>query len=1010
MKATHPVPADMLTVEELAHAGADPRRAFPELDPRTLHAYAIAAASAGREASRTDVAVGLPGWHTQFEATFARAVRDGTAAPDVPKEAALAEAFAPLVTPASRDIIDRLKASSLVLDERAVARDIEHAMYAKLFAMSSRALILELAAAQSTGLLQGETAQDRFHYFCSCLRDPAFAHAILSQYPVLVRQATLAVGAWREALVEFALRLSRDAGQIAPRFFSAATIGRLSHLRLSAGDSHRGGRSVVIAEFDHGAQAIVYKPRPLHVDRCFADLVAWLVERGLTLGLRVPAVLEKPGYGWVEHIRPAPCTSADEIARFYRRQGANVALLYFLKGTDLHSENIIAAGSHPVLIDLEALFHPTFSAPSSGMAHEVVQRLIDSSALATGILPVRAPRATPESEWLDMSGMSGADAREIPFELPVWTDVDTDNMRMRLERTTLDPDDNLPVLDGQRIGPGGYVDAIIDGFTQVYDLVRANRDALLASGGPIAAFSDAEVRVIARNTARYEQIMYDSYHPRFLIRIKDREAFLDTLWSDLEFKPILERLHRAERHDLWFGDIPAFSAIPSATSLWTSAGVEIVGAVEESPLQVVTRRIAAASPRDLALQTFLIEASLADAQSELSRRVLFVGSGNACQGRSGADPLALATAIGEHLIATSVRGNGGASWIALDETDRGHAAIGAAACDLYSGLPGIAIFLSALSRATGERRFQLLADEAVAELAGLMTRDDKGLVGCFTGLSGIVYALACHESWHHSPTMQIALDRLSPAGRFEATEEVDVISGLGGASLALLAAWRRTGARLLRDRAVEAGRALLCRASPCRTPPGPDAPGFGLGHGPVGAAVALARIGVHTGEPAFSRLALSLAEGELARIDSALRSEEEAAEPLAMSWCNGASGLLLGLIEVAGLIPTLPVARPIAALIERVLDQPEEPSDCLCHGSLGTWLILSCAAERGHVAQEKIDELRQVILARFAESGFASGTVGGMHSPGLMDGLSGIGLGLLRMNGQADLPGVLALD
>lgn len=1003
MMVSAPVSPRLMTVEELVRAGVDPRAHLPQLDARTLQAYL----HTGRSSSQLQDA---PDWLARFDAAFASAGRMRTTGTDVPRDAALAAAFAPLVAPASQDVSDRLAASPLRVDASAVRRDVERAMYAKLFAMSSRALVVELAAAQSTGLLQGDTAEDRFDFFCACLKEPSFGRAVLSQYPVLARQATLAVHVWRDALLEFADRIANDAQEIAQRVFGASFPGQLSRLRLSAGDSHRGGRSVIVAEFDGGARRIVYKPRSLRVDRCFADLVAWLAERGLSPAPRLPSFVEKPGYGWVEYVAAEACRSAGEVTEFYRRQGVNVALLYFLNGTDLHSENIIAAGADPVLIDLEALFHPTVAAPRGGKAHDATQRQIDVSALATGILPVRAPRATPESEWLDMSGMSGADAREIPFELPVWVDAETDNMRMRLERTALEPDDNLPVFDGERIGPRDHVDAIVEGFTHTYETICANRAGLLAAGGPVANFADAEVRVIVRNTARYEQIMYDSMDPRFLRDVRDREQCFDTLWSEAETRPVLARLHRAERHDLWNGDIPVFSATPSSTTLHTSTGETITGAIEESAIEAVMRRIAAAGARDLDQQRFFIEVALADAQSVLARRALSTGHRHVGDAGQISNPRLLASAIGEHLIETAVHAAGGANWIVLEETDGGHASIGAAAYDLYSGLPGIALFLARLADATGEQKFRLVGDEAVAALTDLLASDEKRHLGCFTGLSGVAYALSSHRHWHDGPAMRSVLARLDRTGLFDEVEDLDVISGLAGATLALLAAWRHTGIEVLRERAFEAGRALFRRAQPCLTPPGTDAPGFGFGHGPIGAAVALARFGIEASRPDASRLALSISEAEIARFHAALRTTERTGEPVATSWCNGASGLLLGVMETNAASPGVFSRAALEPLIDFVITQHEEPSDCLCHGSLGTLSILTRAAARGLLANERVTALERTTLARLDVSGIASGTVGGLHSPGLMDGLSGIGLALLQSSGRPGMTDLLCID
>lgn len=998
---------DVLTLAERSRAGLDICPSGDGVDQRTIQYY-------GADARQRLSTASTPDWLVAFDRAFA--AHDGAdGAIYAPQEAALADAFSSLVTPAIRDILRVFEDAPFAADVEAIRRDIADAMYSKLFAMCSGALVLELAAAQSTGLLQGEIAKERFSFFAACLRDPTFAGAILMQYPILVRQATIAVGNWRAALVEFADRLKSDAPQIARSFFAADTTGRLTRLRLSAGDSHRQGRSVIIAEFDHGAHAIVYKPRSLAVDRCFADLVAWFNALGHRLALKSPSILARKDYGWVEHYAAAPCADEREVELFYRRQGANIALVYFLKGTDLHSENIIAAGSQPVLVDLEALFHPTFRAAGERTATSLVQRTIDWSAVATGILPVRPPRATPEDEWLDMSGMSGAQNRQLPFDLPVWVDFDSDEMRMQFERTTLDPDNNLPVLNGERIGPGAYVEAIVAGFTDAYQLLCANRDALLSSDGPLAAFADVEVRVIARNTVRYEQILHDSYHPGFLVKAAAREAFFDTLWSEVEGKPVLAKLHRAERADLWNCDIPVFTTRPSSTVLRTSAGEEIDGAFEDSPWREVINRIKSAGSRDLALQTLLIRASLSEPQYGVARWPLPNHDAAIDAGKKKADPLALANQIGKLLQERAVRTEEGASWIILEESKTGHAATAPASSDLYSGLPGISLFLCALANATGHEQFRTLANEALAELGRLMAVETNANVGGFAGLAGAIYALSQCNRRSGNPALCIAADRLNVPGLFDEIEETDVISGLAGSILSLLAASQRTENPLFRQRAVDAGKILHARmadrlAASQAITDDERAAVFGLGHGPIGGALAFARLGAHTGERRFTGAAAALCEREIARINHWLRACQEDGTDLALSWCNGISGFLAALLEMIDLVPQMHGAATIMRLLDLVLEQGDESNDSLCHGSIGTCLIVAKAAARGFVELAVADTLSQRAMSRIAASGIAGGTVAGLHAPGLMDGLSGIGLGLLGLHAPAATPDVLTLS
>jgi hypothetical protein len=47
-------------------------------------------------------------------------------------------------------------------------------LYGKLFAACARAVVVGLGAAHATGLLHGETPQERFAFFVDCLRDTSF--------------------------------------------------------------------------------------------------------------------------------------------------------------------------------------------------------------------------------------------------------------------------------------------------------------------------------------------------------------------------------------------------------------------------------------------------------------------------------------------------------------------------------------------------------------------------------------------------------------------------------------------------------------------------------------------------------------------------------------------------------------------------------------------------------------------------------------------------------------------
>src|SRR5262249_26949696 len=189
-----------------------------------------------------------------------------------------------------------------------------------LLAILLRTLTLELHVARLRGLLQGETAEERFGSFIDWLRQPEIARELFNEYPVLARQIVLCLDTWLAVSLEFLQRWCADWPTIRAAFSPDEDPGPLVAIQANAGDSHRGGRSVMIARCRSGFQ-VVYKPKSLAVDQHFQELLAWLNERGASPPFRQLKIVDRGSYGWVEFVSPSGCSCAEEVERFYRRQG-----------------------------------------------------------------------------------------------------------------------------------------------------------------------------------------------------------------------------------------------------------------------------------------------------------------------------------------------------------------------------------------------------------------------------------------------------------------------------------------------------------------------------------------------------------------------------------------------------------------------------------------------------------------------------------------------------------------
>ena len=232
-------------------------------------------------------------------------------------------------------------------------------------------------------------------------------HAVgfLMEYPVLARQLVEAIDQWATFSLEFIGHLTTDYDTLKERFSPDADLGSLTGVAADLGDTHHGGRSVQIAQFSSGRR-IVYKPRDLGDDVHFQELLAWLNERGDHPPFRTHAILNRGTYGWVEFVAHEGCASSEEVRRFYRRQGGYLALLYAIEATDFHHNNLIAAGEHPVLIDLECLFQPRWKrdgvAASARIADGALSQSVLHSRLTSRAQVGRRPnrRGRRERPWV----------------------------------------------------------------------------------------------------------------------------------------------------------------------------------------------------------------------------------------------------------------------------------------------------------------------------------------------------------------------------------------------------------------------------------------------------------------------------------------------------------------------------------------------------------------------------------------------------------------------------------
>lgn len=986
-----------------------------------------------------------PEWLDQLEAAFL-STDDLPLADLAPSRGEQSSPFLAVVRPLLTSGYRRLEACLAELpadtpwDPDQVTRTLFSHLAGRLSMILRRVMVLELQIAHLEESLVGDTPEERFQSFIRRLEDRDEALEILGRYPVLARLVTECVDRW----VEFAAELLRRYAEDWPRLVATFDLGDtpeagpnlLREARPGAGDSHRGGRSVILLTFSSGAK-LVYKPRSLGGERAFNDLLGWINERGFEPAFRVLEALDRGAYGWEEFVEPAPCADEEEIHRFYQRQGGYLTLLYLLEANDIHFENLIAAGEHPMIIDLETLFHPAMDELESEHPILPTGNRLYRSVQNTGLLPHRMWGTQDQEEGIDLSGLGSAGGQTTAQRFLGLEGVGTDEMRFVRKHAEIPEMDHTPRLHDTQARAQDYTDELVTGFSDLYRLLDAHREELASASGPLAAFADTECRVIFRPTIFYNELLGESFHPDVTQDALERDLFLEGLWAEVRPRPRLAALIPAELLDLHHVDIPLFAASPGSRDLWTGTGERIPDYWRESAMSRVKGKLEEWGDADLERQAWLVRTTL-DALPRPGARVKReTYPFREAEAPAGPEELLdAARAAADRLERLAFRGPGGdVSWPIVSPVGKGHWAYNPAEPGLYQGLAGIALFLAYLGDALGESRFTELARGAWVTLRHQL-RSERVLlpgVGAFTGWGGILYS-AAHLGllWNDEEVLGEAEAVLADLPSRLAEDDMhDVVGGAAGFLLSLRSLHRVRPSERTVEAAALCAESLASHARDMDTgcgwvvPAAGATPLAGLSHGAAGIALALLESAALTGQQRFHELAcraieyertlFSPAEGnwvdlrEGDRPEGALRSS---GHDFVVGWCHGAPGI--GLARLAGLryLDGPEIRQEIDIALRTTLADGFGSTHCLCHGDLGNLeLLLTAALELDRPdLRERAYRLAGGALHGIGDHGWLYGYPARVEPLGLMVGLAGIGYQLLRLARPDEVPSVLTLD
>ncbi len=810
---------------------------------------------------------------------------------------------------------------------------------------------------------------------------PAGRESLWAEYPVLVRYVTENLAHWAATSAAFVGHAALDwdevqrtlLGREAGRFRSVEAV---SAFRRSSGD-------VRIVRLDQGA--VVYKPRSLGVDLGFADVLEWLAGAVPALEVRTPVVLDRDDHGWMEFVEQAPCSTQEQVDRYFRTAGALAGAVHLLGGLDIHAGNIIAAGPSPVVVDTETLLAPALPLgwEPDGPGSEV--RSVRHTGLVPGTAYVRDDSGTAIP--FDHSGFSATEGRTAAFTGSSLQRGEHGEPVLVAGRRTMEDMGNLPVLAGRRRTIDEHEDAFLGGLRDVLEHVRRFPEAF--SSVVSRAFAGVTVRYIPRPVRSLLRLLTASLHPNLLRDGRDRDIVLARLTRGAT-DGSSATLVAAEIEWLRRGLVGDFGAPVGECALVDPSGRRIGTGWPVTPLAAVLDRIRRLDGAEVDRQVHVARLAIASTPGRGAPAPRVVGSSGEEAPPAGtrADPAEVRAAVADiagRLVRRMIPDT--AQWDTLEQVDGRFWVPAVTGRGLWRGAAGVALFLAAAGRVLDLPEAARCAERIVGYLTAPHRPGGRAEGAGPEGAEGVAYAIAVLTGATGDRLRTSVLDRVlaDPADR-------------SGDPVALTALVALAPALPLEVR----GRVLAAALADLRDRI-PALRGDGLWHGRAGAVLALARIAAAGAGPAGAG---PLLDDLLGAHDPPLPERPDLA---VLCWTGGLAGILAAESALVGGERDRTARRRIArrarcfraGSLHGLLDSTD-----LSWGTGLAGLLDAAGRLAGIVDDDEIragqDLLLTTVLRRGATAGW-SGPVPSVELPGLVDGMSGTGYALLRTL-HPDLP------
>ena len=285
-----------------------------------------------------------------------------------------------------------------------------------------------------------------------------------------------------------------------------------------------------------------------------------------------------------------------------------LAIFYVLGSTDLHYENLVSCGEHPMFIDLETLINGSFN-DDSYIQHF---RDLNSSVLKTAMLPIIDKSSTFD---INMSALfTGNKASKTMYGTVLIEDDENDWVFLNVPYSAQTVS-NIAILNNKLIKPDLVIKDLISGFRDVSS-VMINNKKIFMSVFNNEKYKKMEIRQLLRPTRVYSKFLSAAHNPAALKSIQLFNKIFDILTDNFKAGKFGYLRVEKEVESLKKGYIPSFHVFYNDKNLYYDNILVCENYYYKSPQESILQKLSALDNDLVDYQVRLIELSVATTYNE----------------------------------------------------------------------------------------------------------------------------------------------------------------------------------------------------------------------------------------------------------------------------------------------------------------------------------------------------------------------------------------------------------